>query len=210
MLVYPKKAFSNPPLLDQRHLNKMLKIIEKIDYFDKATYFRAKVALYLLIFGGLRSAEMIKLKVKDINFKEKIIKVSDNKVKKERIIPLGRKTIRVIKDYILEKGHGIDDNLLLACRGFKALKYGGFSLIISELKRAAGIKKRISPYAFRRRLASNIISEGGEIDYLKVILGHSRLNMTSRYVYISVPKLRKAINMNPLIPKCRKLFERLN
>jgi len=208
MLSGPKRNQADLSIKISAVPKKIFKSIKRMKYSNKASYYRSKVILLLLKYTGLRAYEILGLKVSSINFKDETIKITCSKSKTDRIIPLNRVTIAVIKHYLATKRHKPDDHLILNYLDNTPLNYEGLYRIIRNTKIKAGINKNISSRTFRRAFASKIINKGGDLNVLKIILGHQEYNVTSRYVYVPICRLRKSINLNPLIMKCEVLFKK--
>jgi site-specific recombinase XerD len=161
------------------------------------------------MFTGIRASELLKIKISDINFAEKTLKIVEGKMKKERLIPLIDKVLLPIKRYIKARRHSTGSCLIIQYNKDKPLTYIGLRRIIHDLVLKLNIKRSVTTRFFRKAFASDIINKGGDIAQLRFIMGHSKLNMTSDYINISIKQLRKTINMNPIIHNCKTIFREL-
>ena len=146
---------------------------------------------------GLRVSELIDLKISDINFKEKFIKVQ-GKGKKVRYIPLAEYTSELIKNYIknvrsknkINKKY--EDFLFLNSRGTCMSRVIVF-IIIKELVEKAGIRKNISPHTFRHSFATHLLQNGVDLRFIQEMLGHSSITTTEIYTHLNTDELHNVI-----------------
>ncbi len=129
---------------------------------------------WLLGFGsGLRISEITNLQPRNINLKEKKILIEEGKGKKDRVVPLPKG----FKDYhlkMLPMGIGVRTlqiSFKRACERAGLLK----------------IKPNLHFHSLRHGFATNCIKSGMNIDYVKLLLGHTNVATTSIYLQ-SEPK----------------------
>jgi integrase/recombinase XerD len=151
---------------------------------------------------GLRVSELIDLKISNLNFKEKYIKV-EGKGQKIRLVPLADITQQLILDYIetIRITHKInpkhEDVLFLNSRGTKMSRVMVF-IIIKELAQKAGISKSISPHTFRHSFATHLLQNGADLRFIQEMLGHSSITTTQIYTHLENDELRQTIlNFHP-------------
>ncbi len=142
---------------------------------------------------GLRRAELINLKVLDIDFSNKTIKVL-GKRSKERIIPLLDSTIEMIEKYFdcYREKYGIhkDSHLFLSNRGVKIYESFVFRLVNGYFSKVS-VKIKKSPHILRHSFATHLLSEGAELNAVKELLGHSSLAATQIYTSNDIDQLTK-------------------
>lgn len=142
---------------------------------------------------GLRRAELIQLKVSDIDFSNKSIKVL-GKRNKERIIPLLQGTIDVIHkyfDYYKEKYEMHKDSaLFLSNKGVKIYESFVFRLINGYFSKVS-VKIKKSPHVLRHSFATHLLAGGAELNAVKELLGHSSLAATQVYTNNDIDQLSK-------------------
>ncbi len=171
----------------------MEKVLSEIEFADNFEGARDKLIIELLYATGMRRAEMVNLKVADIDTSRNTIKVL-GKRNKERIIPLLPVTLVKLKEYLhyrsgLEKL--IDfEFLLLTKEGLKIYetlvyrtinKY--FSLVSPKVKR--------SPHILRHTFATHLLNRGADLNSVKELLGHASLASTQVYTHNSISELKK-------------------
>jgi integrase/recombinase XerD len=147
---------------------------------------RTMLALY---YGcGLRKNEGLNIKIDDIDFKHKTLLVQKGKGNKERFVPIAQKGLQDIEEYLndgrkyfLGMNSSTTSYLLISVKG-QALKC--CSARLELLKEEANISKPLSLHTLRHSIATHLLQNGMEIDYIKRFLGHSTLDSTQLYTHI--------------------------
>ena len=148
----------------------------------------------LLYTTGIRRAELINLKTKDIDFHKKELKVT-GKRNKQRIIPLLINTIEALKIYFDVKAEffadkQIADYMFLTKKGKKMYDVLVYRVINSYLSRVS-VKHKKSPHMLRHTFATHLLNKGADLNSIKELLGHSSLAATQVYTHSSIQELKK-------------------
>ncbi len=155
---------------------------------------RDQAILELMYATGLRASETVGLKISDIDFDEKLIKVV-GKGEKERIVPFSE----TAKNAVLEYMNGyretcIKDNtsdiLFINSKG-EPLSERGLQYIVKESARKCGITINVHPHMIRHSYATTLLSNGVDIRIIQELLGHSSIGTTSIYTHVTFEDLRK-------------------
>ena len=141
---------------------------------------RNRAIILTFLDTGLRLAELAGIQLGDIDFDRGIIKVM-GKGAKERLVRIGQETQKAILKYLLQR----NDNLLClwVTEERRPLQWGGIQVMIRRLGKRAGVNNvRCSPHTFRHTFGPAMIRHGVNMRTLQILLGHSTLTMTLRYV----------------------------
>jgi len=158
---------------------------------------RNKAMLETLYCCGLRVTELVTLKISDIVFEEEFVRVI-GKGNKQRLVPLGKSAEKFIKIYLEEvRPHipvqkDMQDIVFLNRRG-KGMTREMVFIIIQQLKKKAGLNKKISPHTFRHSFATHLVEGGADLRAVQEMLGHSSITTTEIYTHIDREYLRDAI-----------------
>jgi len=154
---------------------------------------RNKLIVELFYSTGIRRAELVNLKTKDISHSQKSIKVL-GKRKKERIIPLLSSVLETIKEYECFRGNLelIKDSnfFFLTIKGVKIYETLVYRVINSYFSTASEKVKK-SPHILRHSFATHLLNEGADLKAVKELLGHSSLASTQVYTHNSIAKLKQ-------------------
>ncbi len=168
----PKKM---PPRLTEKEMSRLLRAATASREPE-----RNRAILLLLFDSGIRAGELVSLQVKNVDFKGRLLHVI-GKDKEERVIPLGDITLRALEEYLDRRIEDHDAPLFLSARTGSSLTVSGLRQMIKRLARAAGIKRSVYPHLIRHSFAYAWMKEGGSLEKLRQIMGHSRLETTSIY-----------------------------
>ena len=142
---------------------------------------------------GVRVSELIGIKLQDISFHERIVRVF-GKGSKERIVPFGKTAMGRISSYVHEvrphldrgKGRGV---LFLNARGTPLTRVGAWGIIKANARRA-GLTKRVTPHTLRHSFATHLLEGGADLRAVQELLGHVDLATTQLYTHIDREYLR--------------------
>lgn len=136
---------------------------------------------YLLAHAGLRSCELLNLRLADCDLSGKRLHVRGGKGYKDRVIPLTDRLVTALQAYLAVRETAATDHLLIY-RG-AALNY---SLISDRLRRFGQLAsiQPMSSHRLRHTLATMLINHGMPITSLQKFLGHQDINMTLIYARV--------------------------
>ena len=154
---------------------------------------RDKLIIELFYSTGIRRIELVELKISNIDFSKKTLKVL-GKRNKERFIPLLQSVIETLKTYLDQrlKLEVIQDSayLLLTQKGVKIYETLVYR-IINEYFSLASSKVKKSPHILRHSFATHLLNQGADLNAVKELLGHSSLAATQVYTHNSISELKK-------------------
>jgi len=187
LLVFPKIEKRLPSFLSEKEMGKLLgeKYILELKIIDKAI-------IELFYSTGIRLSELINLKLNNINFNKKTIKVF-GKGSKERIVPFGEKAEIALKNYMIIRdicNTGKSEILFLSNAGNKLYPMQVSRLIKKNLSLVTELKKK-SPHVLRHTFATHLLDKGADIRAVKDMLGHESLSTTQVYTHLTPEKLKK-------------------
>ena len=195
----PAKLVSTPRL--EKKLPKHLSIEDAIRFIetpDTETDLgkRDRAILELLYATGVRVSELTKLDLHDIDFRNKLIRVS-GKRRKERIVPFGDVAQQTLQGYLDGRERFLlrapvslrePQALFLNYQGTRITTRSVGRMVEKYIKACAGMHN-ISPHALRHSFATHLLEAGVEITVIKMLLGHSSLKTTSNYLHVSGERL---------------------
>lgn len=156
---------------------------------------RDKVILEVLYATGIRVSELVNIKVSDIDFYRKEIRVL-GKGNKERIDPFGDYCLDAInlflkdgREKILKRHHTDCDHLIINEKG-KQITTRGVEKIIDNIIKKSSIKRHVSPHMLRHSFATHLLNEGCDIRTVQELLGHESLESTQIYTHVSNERIR--------------------
>ena len=154
----------------------------------------AKAIIETLYQTGMRKAELCGLQLADVDFSQKILKVT-GKGNKQRQIPMSPNLEEILEDFlsIRKPITGFDTYFFVNSKGKKLTEKFVYSKVNLYLSYVSSKKKK-SPHMLRHSFATHVLDNGGEIFAVKEILGHASLASTQVYTSASIEQLKKVIN----------------
>ena len=147
-----------------------------------------------------RVSELCNIKIQDVDFEKGYIRLR-GKGNKERIVPVDRKTIEVIEEYLRNRIYYNPEDYLLVNTRNQRLTPRVVQNDIKTIKEKCGYPdtKIITPHVFRHTGATHLRRSGMDISELQDILGHSSPNTTRIYAKNDITKLKQSYSqMHPL------------
>jgi len=180
-----------PAFIKEKDINFLFK---NIDVKEDFTGQRDLLILELLYGTGIRISELINIKISDINFAKKEIKVV-GKRNKERIIPMHNNAIYQTKKYLrLAEKEGYENQYLLITKKGEKIYPMLINRIVKKHLSTLINSKKYNPHLLRHTFATHILNKGGDLNSIKDLLGHSSLAATQVYTHNSIEKLKETFN----------------
>jgi integrase/recombinase XerC len=196
----PAKLVSTPRL--EKKLPNHLSIEDAVRFVetpDETTDLgrRDRAILEMLYGTGVRVSELVKLDMRDIDFRGRTVRVK-GKRRKERVVPFGEPALHALMRYLTEVRPTFLNNAPAAERDEAAvfLNYQGTRIttrsvgrmVDKYIKVCAGIHD-ISPHSLRHSFATHLLDSGADLRDIQELLGHARLSTTQNYTHVSMEKL---------------------
>lgn len=160
--------------------------------------------MYLMLDCGLRRSEVVKLNISDVDFDNNYIRIQKSKNRKSRVVPLSENA-RTYIGYYSDTINVIpeDKNALFLDRHHKnRITNNSVELVFQKVKVMTNIK--VYPHLFRHTFATSFILGGGNLEILRILLGHSSYNVTQQYLHIANQTLfthQKVYQLDPVFFK---------
>jgi integrase/recombinase XerC len=171
----------------------MQTLFERVEFPDDMEGKTQKLAIELLYHTGIRQSELLNMKESHVDFSNAAVKVL-GKGSKERIIPLGKKLLDVIREYMdAKKEFGLmapEGYLLLGPKGKKLYAKYLYNITVRYLSLVTTSEKK-SPHVLRHSFATHLTNNGADLNAVKELLGHSSLAATQVYTHNNIEKLKE-------------------
>ena len=176
----PKIEKRVPSVLTSKEVELLLEQPKNVDL--KGT--RDKAMLEFAYATGMRVTEIISLDVDDVNLEEGYVVCKTGE--KQRTIPLGKMSLKALKDYMDNAREYIikseNETALFVNINGKRLTRQGFWKIIKYYKEQAHITKDITPHVLRHSFATHLLQNGADLKAIQSMLGHSDISSTQVYM----------------------------
>lgn len=184
----PKRGKALPSFVKEGEMNDLLDGGHFPDDFPGR---RDRLIILMFYNTGMRIAELLGLKDRDVDFSGRSIKVT-GKRDKQRYIPFGEELAREMADYMTLRDHTFserDDSFFLGNRG-KAVSRSKVERVVKKyLTKVTSVSKR-SPHVLRHTFATSMLNHEADLVAIKDLLGHASLRTTEVYTHTSFEELK--------------------
>lgn len=157
-------------------------------FTDNLLYLRNALIIHLMLDAGLRKSEVINLNVNDIDVNKNVIYINNSKYNKSRVIPLSTVIKNLYNAYLIDREYSdiglLNNTPLLIKADDKRITSDTIKSLFRRLKKQSGID-RIHPHLLRHTFATSYLMQGGNLEQLRIILGHSDYNVTRHYLHLA-------------------------
>ena len=156
---------------------------------------RDRALLELLYATGCRASELSNMKIEDVHLDDGYC-LCHGKGDKERLVPLGRRAVLAVRDYLAMERPAIVAHLspapkwlLLSRRGLRLRRERIWELF-KRFAARAGISADMSPHTLRHSFATHLLSGGADLRQVQEMLGHASIATTQIYTHVDPARLK--------------------
>ena len=143
---------------------------------------RDKAILELFYASGIRVSELCSLKLNDVS--DGFLKVK-GKGRKERLVPVGKRALKAIDDYLIHFRDSSDSDYLFLSKNKKPLDRIAVWHRVKHYAKKASIERAISPHVLRHSFATHLLENGADLRLIQEMLGHEDISTTDKYTHLS-------------------------
>src|SRR6266436_4585115 len=153
--------------------------------------------------AGLRAAEVISLKVSDIDSKRMVIRVEQGKGRKDRYVMLSPHLLELLRAWWrAERPQGW---LFPGRDRVQPMTTRQLNRACHAAAQRAEINKRVSLHTLRHSFATHLLEQNIDVRVIQVLLGHAKLDTTALYTRVATKTISEV--MSPLEHIALKLKE---
>ena len=179
-----------PEFVEQKGMDLLL---DELKFSDDFEGWRDRCILELLYGTGIRRAELIHLKDKDIDWANQHLRVT-GKGSKERLVPLLPPLQALIRKYMRKRDIAFPGcsggTLILSNTGKNAYPGLVHHIVNLHLSGITSLSKR-SPHILRHTFATHLSNGGAPLNAIKELMGHSSLAATQVYMHNTIARLQE-------------------
>ncbi len=154
---------------------------------------RDRLVVELLYSTGIRRAELIGIRMADLDLPGGTLKVL-GKRNKQRILPLVDSILPLFEQYLSQRGEAFPETespyLFLSGSGNKMYETLVYRIINKYLSKVS-VKAKKSPHILRHTFATHLLNRGADMNSVKELLGHASLASTQVYTHNSIAELKR-------------------
>ncbi len=187
LIIAPKITKKIPNYLSEKEVLKLMSLPD----LNTIDGYMHKSILEIFYSTGLRISELVRIRIKNLDVKKNVIKIS-GKGNKERIVILGLNASNAIKNYLRVAKNS--NNIYLYSSSYKVDSHLSESYVYKMVKRYLSKvtnNERMSPHSLRHSFATHLLNNGADLMSVKELLGHEDLSSTQIYTHISIDKIKK-------------------
>lgn len=181
----PRSPKTIPKVLSKKQVSMM---------FGSLTNLKHLTMLYMLYNGGLRSGELIKIRMQDLQWDRGQLFIQGGKGKKDRIVMLGEVLKNMLQEYVEE--YQPSYWLFEGQVANKPYSAKSLNTVVKKAAKKAGIVQRVTTHTLRHCFATHLLESGTNIRLIQELLGHKDIKTTLIYTHIS--KLHVSSVISPL------------
>lgn len=153
---------------------------------------RDKLIIELFYQTGIRRAELVELKLRDIDFPRMQLLIN-GKGNKQRYIPIEFGLRKLFEDYLCRRKEEINPDcefVFVTQKGSQVYDKLVYRVVKKYLSYVTTVIKK-SPHVLRHTFATHLLNNGAELNSIKELLGHASLAATQVYTHTSFEELIK-------------------
>ncbi len=189
-VVLPKRKKKLPVFVSE---NAMGNLLDKLEFDNDYSGIRNRTLIEMFYLTGMRRAELIGLKLNDVDLSSCTVKVT-GKRNKQRIIPIIKSFVPDLEEYLKIRSEtftsGTMDWFFLTDSGNKLYDKYVYNTVRNYLSMVTTIDKK-SPHVLRHTFATHMLNHGADLNSIKELLGHANLSATQIYTHNTFEKLKK-------------------
>jgi integrase/recombinase XerC len=188
----PKRKKRLPTFLTISQMESLLRLPAKESFQG----LRDLAILELFYSTGMRLSELGNLNLSSIDFPGEVARVL-GKGRKERIIPVGKEALGVLRNYLNSrklafKGNSeINGEAIFVNRLGKRLSARSIGRIVKKYAVQISEDRKTSPHTLRHTFATHLLDQGADLLAVKELLGHESLSTTQIYTHVTTDRLKK-------------------
>ncbi|GEM_PF-6266494 len=190
-LPLPRTTKTSPVFLTSDEIERLFEAIWR-EAKTPLRRLRDMAMLKMMIHTGLRPIEVCRLKMDDVDLEGRVIRVS-RKGGDTQHLPIAWSVIPALESWMVERPVSEDNHLFLTQRN-TGYTVNGIIATITKYKKHAGITKGGASTLLRHTFATHLLESGASIKTVQVLLHHSNLASTEKYLGVMAGAQREAVD----------------
>jgi len=153
---------------------------------------RDRAVLEMLYATGARASEAADLRTDSVNLQVGYARCV-GKGRKERIVPVGRRAVEAIGDYLARERPGLDrggEPYLFLTHSGRRMGRESIWRLVRKYALRAGISQHVSPHTLRHSFATHLLEGGADLRAVQEMLGHVDIATTQIYTHVDQSRLK--------------------
>lgn len=175
----PRRGFRLPKVIEKKEVERLLRSVKNIKH---------RTALTMIYALGLRSGELLKIKLEDIRSKDLVITIRSGKGDRDRSLPISENLVEKIRTYYRlykPKKYLFEGE----CEG-EPYSARSLSTVFSQTADVIWPGHHFTLHCLRHSFATHNMEAGVDLRYIQELLGHKSSKTTEIYTYVTIRNLR--------------------
>ena len=177
----PRKEHKLPKVLSENDIVRLITATKNLKH---------QIIVSILYSTGMRRGEIVNIRLQDIDFDRRQIRINGGKGKKDRVTLLSEHMSSGLQHYIDQYNpkYWLIENV-------NRTKYSDNSVgkVVRDLSRKAG-HKDVTPHVLRHSFATHLMDNGTDLRIIQSLLGHESIETTQIYTHVSNKNLAGIVN----------------
>lgn len=169
----------------EKRLPKVMSVNQTASVLDSAETPQDKAILETLYGIGCRVGELVGIKISDIDFEERTVRVI-GKGDKERLLPINNTAIKAIKEHLATREY--DSEYVFASRVCHERPMTTRNVRDRVYKYSEG---KVHPHMLRHSYATHLHANQADIRVIQELLGHADISTTTIYTAVANEQMAK-------------------
>lgn len=175
----PRRGFHLPKVIEKHEVERLLRSIKNPKH---------RLALTLVYALGLRSGELLNIKLEDVRSKDKLITIRGGKGDRDRTLPLSENLLEKMRAYY--RLYKPQYYLIEGDRPREPYSARSLSNVFRHHADELWGRNHFSLHCLRHSFATHNLEAGVDLRYIQELLGHKSSKTTEIYTYVSIRSLR--------------------
>ncbi|MBM3894542.1 tyrosine recombinase XerD [Candidatus Dependentiae bacterium] len=191
-----------PSVLSEQEMETILDSITD-EQLKSSHPLRDRAIMEILYATGVRSSELSEMRVENINFQEKTIKIK-GKGKKERIVLFNDSAKKKLQLYMTQERNALladirDHGILFINHSGTQLTPRSVQRVCERFRACLPVDRPLTPHKLRHSFATHLLNHGANLRVVQELLGHNSLTTTEIYTHVSPQQLKElCVSKHPL------------
>ena len=191
----PKKGKPLPYFVSENDMNRLLDDLEFPATYEGEL---SKTLVTMLYATGMRASELIGLDLSDVDLRNSTVSVV-GKRKKQRLIPMVPELVTALERYLVHRekvqdGKSETQAFFVLEKSGRRISYAKLRKLVRGTLANVTMQSKRSPHVLRHSFATSLLNNSADLQSVKELLGHEKLQTTAIYTHKNFEELKKMYN----------------
>lgn len=191
----PKKGKPLPYFVSENDMNRLLDDLEFPATYEGEL---SKTLVTMLYATGMRASELIGLDLSDVDLRNSTVSVV-GKRKKQRLIPMVPELVTALERYLVHRekvqdGKSETQAFFVLEKSGRRISYAKLRKLVRDTLANVTMQSKRSPHVLRHSFATSLLNNSADLQSVKELLGHEKLQTTAIYTHTTFEELKKMYN----------------